>query len=86
MSAPRIPPSKVAALAYDGEVGRVYIGYANGSIKSFNTNTGAHIVSNETAHRSEISQIVVARVDPSILPIYPHVLDTLIPRHRRINS
>ena len=79
MSAPRIPPSKVASLAYDGEVGRVYIGYANGSIKSFNTNTGAHIVSNDTAHRSEISQIVVARVDPSILPILDrHVLDTIM--------
>ncbi len=79
MSAPRIPASKVSSLTYDGEIGRVYIGYANGSIKSFNTNSGAHLVSNETAHRSEISQMVVSRVDPSILPILDrHVLDTIM--------
>eukprot|EP00943_MAST-04B_sp_MAST-4B-sp1_P005388 g5388.t1 len=79
MSAPRIPASKVSSLVYDGEIGRVYIGYANGSIKSFNTNSGSHLVSNETAHRSEISQMVVSRVDPSILPILDrHVLDTIM--------
>jgi serine/threonine protein kinase len=79
MSAPRIPASKVSSLIYDGEIGRVYIGYANGSIKSFNTNSGSHLVSNETAHRSEISQMVVSRVDPSILPILDrHVLDTIM--------
>ena len=78
-SAPRIPPAAVCSVLYNSVLGRLYVGFANGALRLFDTNSATVESSLETAHRAEINQLAIAAVDPDSTPrLDRHVLDTVM--------